>query len=732
VIFGNQGEQLSISVWVHNTKQLPFQPGIPMGVNRTKIVTFALFFSLAGGAPQLLAKKNQASEPGADDSKRALHAINRLTFGPRPGDVQKVMAIGVDRWIELQLHPEKIDDSALNARLDQFRTLRMNQRQIAENFPDPQEIGQIMNGKKAMPSDPALRAIYEVQLAKLQARKDRKEKEKEAGAATTGAVAKAGEEPAAMISASSGSIDQTFVDSKANDSNAGGENTMTPGNFVKSDPGVAEAPRLSEERPVADTEIQKLENLGPDQRYHKILAMPAEEIIATVNSLRGGKEQDFLDGMTPQQKETVLALNSPAAVVDGELSQAKLLRAIYSERQLDEVMTDFWFNHFNVYAGKGLDRMMLTSYERDVIRPHALGKFEDLLAATAKSPAMLFYLDNWLSVGPNSAQALGIPEHGYGPYGGRFPQRANQNKRHSGLNENYGRELLELHTLSVNGGYSQRDVTEVAKVFTGWTIDKPAQGGGFKFEPRMHEPGPKFVLGHRIKEKGEDEGLELLHRLATSKQTAHFISLKLAERFVSDDPPPALVDRMAKTFLKKKGDIREVLSVLFHSPEFWDDTSYRAKVKTPLEFVASSVRATGAEVDDAMPLMRQLNNMGMPLYGAQPPTGYSMKADTWVSSSALLNRMNFALALTSGKIRGVTVDLEKLAADDASDAPPTFSTLEESLVAGGISQQTRDSVLGQIEAGKNTAPQRQPDMTDLRNLRLIAGLLLGSPEFQRR
>src|SRR6202171_3572740 len=265
-----------------------------------------------------------------------------------------------------------------------------------------------------------------------------------------------------------------------------------------------------------------------------------------------------------------MALNNPQQVVTSELVQSKLLRAIYSDRQLQEVMTDFWFNHFNVFIGKGADRYMLTGYERDVIRPRALGKFEDLLVATAKSPAMLFYLDNFMSVGPNSAQALGLPArpYGRGPYGRRYPARPprpNQGKRPSGLNENYGRELLELHTLSVNGGYSQRDVTEVAKVFTGWTIDKPAEGGGFKFEPRMHEPGPKFVLGHRIRPKGEGEGLEVLHRLATSPQTAHFISLKLAQRFVSDDPPAALVDRMAKTFLKKKGDIREVLNSLFHS-----------------------------------------------------------------------------------------------------------------------------------------------------------------------
>ena len=273
-------------------------------------------------------------------------------------------------------------------------------------------------------------------------------------------------------------------------------------------------------------------------------------------------------------------------------------------------------------------------------------------------------------------------------------------KQNAGLNENYGRELLELHTLSVNGGYSQRDVTEVAKVFTGWTIEKPFEGMGFRYEPRMHEPGPKFVLGHRIKPKGEDEGKEVLHLLATSPQTAHFISLKLAQRFVSDDPPPALVDSMAKTFEKKKGDIREVLETMFHSPEFWDEASYRAKVKTPLEFVASAVRATGADVDDAMPLARQLNNMGMPLYGAQPPTGYSMKADTWVSSSALLNRMNFALgshrrqsARSESRFGCSLAESPSVAAGRKCDS---FRNGGDKLLASDVSKQTHDSIVAQV------------------------------------
>jgi len=499
----------------------------------------------------------------------------------------------------------------------------------------------------------------------------------------------------------------------------------------------AEAHRR-EDRLYADLQIQGLIDLPPAERYKKVMAMSADDQIAFADSLRGGKGQDFLAGLDPRQRETLLAMNNPQQVVVEELSQAKLLRAIYSERQLEQVMTDFWFNHFNVFVGKGPERLLLTNYEQETIRPRALGKFEDLLVATAKSPAMLFYLDNWLSVGPDSMQAVGMPARPgrRGPY--RYPpygQNPNaKRKANNGLNENYGRELLELHTLSVNGGYTQRDVTEVAKVFTGWTLEKPEDGMGFKYDPRKHEPGPKFVLGHKIKPNGEDEGREVLHMLATSPKTAHFISLKLAERFVSDDPPPALVDRMAKTFQKKKGDIREVLSTMFHSPEFWADSSYRAKVKTPLEFVASAVRATGADVENAQPLVGQLNKMGMPLYGAQPPTGYSMKADTWVSSSALLNRMNFALALTAGKVKGVKVDTTQLAGSlpPPIDTSLALSTMETKLLAADVSKQTHDSIVSQIQTASAAAPGQKQGNTKPPDTNTIAGLLLGSPEFQRR
>lgn len=721
-----------------------------------RVALFLLCLGLACAVPQLLArKKDQPANPSIEQ-KRAVHALNRLTFGPRPGDIQQVMAMGVDRWIDLQLHPERIADKEIEARLAPLRTLRMSTKEILEDFPDNQMVKQVADGKRPMPSDAARRAIYQVQVARLDEKQERKER-KIAAASQTASV-----QPTAADSAkTSEELGAAAGDSAPQDANP--MNTMTahnggaPGIAEGARPGLPEramAPdasseptleekaeaRRREDRLYADLKVQSLIDLPPNERYKKILAMSPDEQLGFADSLKGGKGQEFLEGLDPKQKEVLRAMNNPQAVVVEELSQAKLMRAIYGERQLEEVMTDFWFNHFNVFIGKGPERLLLTNYEQEVIRPRALGKFEDLLVATAKSPAMLFYLDNWMSVGPNSMQALGVPQRPmvrYGPYGRpriyRGPNPNAQRKQKSGLNENYGRELLELHTLSVSGGYSQRDVTEVAKVFTGWTIDKPEQGMSFRYDPRMHEPGPKFVLGHHIKPKGEDEGREVLHMLATSPQTAHFISLKLAQRFVSDDPPPALVDRMAKTFQKKKGEIREVLSTLFDSPEFWADNTYRAKVKTPLEFVASAVRATGASVEDVVPLVRQLSNMGMPLYGAQPPTGYSMKAETWVSSAALLNRMNFALAFTSGKIRGVKVDTVQLAGGPPAPADPgaALSTMEAKLLAADVSKQTHDSIVAQMSESKPEDQKKAPTPKPP-DASTIAGLLLGSPEFQRR
>jgi len=709
-----------------------------------------VFLTLACVAPQLLAGRKDKSKPeaGANEQKRAVHALNRLGFGPRPGDVQQVMTMGVDRWIDLQLHPERIPDAALESRLAGLSVLHMSPHEVAEHFPDNALIKQVMEGKRPVPSDSARRAIYQVQMARLEQKQERKSERKDAAPRPTPVAsapsapegAKSDEELAAAAAAGPDATPNPMAAHNAiaaapSEISAGGPTADAAPAPAKLTPEEQAGARRREDRLYADLKVQSLIDLPADQRYKKVLAMSPDEQIAFADSLRGGKGQEFFEGMDAKEKETLQAMNNPQGVIAEELTQAKLLRAIYSERQLEEVMTDFWFNHFNVFVNKGPVRLYLANYEQDVIRPHALGKFEDLLVATAKSPAMLFYLDNWLSVGPNSMQALDIPARPrrYGPYRYRIPNRNAKRKQNAGLNENYGRELLELHTLSVNGGYSQRDVTEVAKVFTGWTIDKPNDGGSFQFDPRKHEPGPKFVLGHQIKPKGEDEGREVLHMLATSPQTAHFIALKLAERFVSDDPPPALVARMAKTFEKKKGDIREVLNTMLHSPEFWADDAYRAKLKTPLEFVASAVRATGADVEDAMPLVRQLNNMGMPLYGAQPPTGYSMKAATWVSSSALLNRMNFALNLTSGKVRGVRVDAVQLAGDPPpTDTALTVSTMEAKLLASEVSKQTHDSIVAQLESPARPGPPPQNKPAKPPDANMIAGLLLGSPEFQRR
>jgi uncharacterized protein (DUF1800 family) len=641
------------------------------------LLGFAISVQLALGKKK---DKQPTSTPQMDEQKQAVHALNRLTFGPRPGDVDHVLAIGLDKWIDQQLHPEKIDDSALDARLSPFRTLRMDTREIVESFPSEQMIKAVADGKQSLPSDPLKRAVYQAQLERYQDKEDRKQQTAIAG-----------------------------PDKVAED----------------------ERTRRQQERDEANTKVEELLDLPPDQRMKAVLKMSPEEQRVMTNSLQGDKRDEFLDGMNPRQRETIEALNSPQQVVANELVEGKLLRAIYSDRQLQEVMTDFWFNHFNVFIGKGADRYLLTSYERDVIRPHALGKFEDLLVATAQSPAMLFYLDNWLSVGPNSDVANGIPKQANNQSRHRIRNKAqtNQSKgKRNGLNENYGRELMELHTLGVNGGYTQQDVTEVARVFTGWTLKQPKQGGGFTFEERTHEPGSKIVLGHRIKPKGQKEGLEVLHILARNPATAKFICTKLAMRFVSDEPPQPLVDRMTQTFLKKDGNIREVLKTMLDSPEFWAPDAYRAKVKTPLEFAVSAVRASGAEVTDAMPIARQLQNMGMQLYGMQPPTGYSMKADAWVNSSALLGRMNFALALTSGKVKGVQVDSAPIATNDPQQA---LAALENSLLAGDVSKQTHDVINARLQDSK-ISRRKLDDPARSPNTSLIAGLLLGSPEFQRR
>jgi len=501
-----------------------------------------------------------------------------------------------------------------------------------------------------------------------------------------------------------------------------------------------------------DAAIRQILALPPQQRVAELAAMQPADFDNFIKSLRPPQRVALNAGLTPELKLTVAALENPERLVGEDLIAQRLTRDIYSSAQLQEVMTDFWLNHFNVYLRKN-EQMpyYLVSYERDTIRPRSLGKFEDLLEAVAHSPAMLAYLDNAESVGPDSLAA----ERAEMAAARRPGAKKNV---HDGLNENYARELMELHTLGVNGGYTQADVTQVARVLTGWTIDRPVIDAQFTFNPNRHEPGTKKVLGKKIKDNGENEGRELLHMLASSPATAHFISRKLAVRFVSDDPPQALVDRMAKSYLSSGGDIAAVLKTLFHSPEFWSTTAYRAKVKTPLEFVVSAARASNASIENMLPLANNLRQMGMPVYGAIPPTGYDWKSSTWVSTSALVDRMNFALNLAANHLPGITINWTPIPdqASPAADTPPTPESeegrLEPLILPGGVSASTRTAALQQFAAQSANSTQpgaqdnaavrpvaaarrnnRAPNPTALeKEDQSLAGLLIGSPDFQRR
>ena len=562
------------------------------------------------------------------DERTVAHVLNRMAFGPAPGDVERVRQMGLERYIDQQLHPEKMADAAMAERLARLETLTLSAREMAERYFIP---------------------LQEMQreLQRERARAD---------------------------------------DNKANDD----KDMMAPGN------------------------------------------QPGEP----------GNERDaLLAKLSPEERRKAMALRQQNQRILGELGEQKLLRAVYSDRQLEEVLVDFWFNHFNVFAGKGPVRLYVTEYERDTIRPHVLGKFRDLLGATAHSPAMLFYLDNWQSADPNlqntqtNAMRRGLDDNGMrrrpnrnaGQRRGRFANMSDEERRARlqqiqqrmprGLNENYARELMELHTLGVNGGYTQADIVDVAKCFTGWTIQEPRRGGGFRFDERRHTPGAKTVLGKTIDKGGQADGDAVLDLLAKHPSTATFIATKLARRFVADDPPKALVARAAAKFRATDGDLREVVRTILTSPEFVSAEARRAKVKTPFEFVASALRATGGQIEDGTVLVRNLQGMGMPLYMAQPPTGYVDRADVWVNTGALLNRMNFAVALVGNRLRGVRVDLARLvpaAAGSNGDLTAARDALLATLLSNDVSAATRAT----IEKGSEVTQ--------------VAALTLGSPEFQRR
>ncbi len=614
-----------------------------------------------------------------------LHALNRLAYGPRPGDAERIKQIGLAKWIDLQLNPNSIDDAAVEARLRIYPTLQMPTSQLLAEYPNPKQAAK--PAQKAQnqnfnqqPGDAAAAVIA----GDMQSKSSASDPVQQAAQGADAGINSMAQErdSSAPAAKSSGTSASSMSDSTAN--------TPSP---MKLDPPT-----------------------------------------------RGAAKRDVLS-VDPNAVPRALSDDSkrPQRVVE-ELAMAKILRAVYSERQLQQVMDDFWFNHFNVFAGKGEVKWYLTSYERDVIQPHTLGKFRNLLTATAQSPAMLFYLDNFLSADPNAAARLAAQRAARqqmrrGPYNypPRPQQRQVQNKKQErGLNENYGRELMELHTLGVDGGYTQTDVTEVARCFTGWTIEKPREFPQFKFDERLHDPNPKIVLGKKIHAGGIKDGEEVIELLSKNPNTAHFISTKLARRFVSDTPPPALVDRMAKTFQKSDGDIREVLRTMIYSPEFWTRETYRGKVKTPYELVVSSVRALGTDVDTPMPLVQWVGRIGEPLYQCQPPTGYSDKAEAWVNTGSLLNRLNFSLALAGNKVRGSRSDVTALLGTESSADPKSALDRAVQVFLGGhAALNTVDTLEKQLE-NPQVVQAKLDDPVKQVDLGVVTGLVLGAPEFQRR
>lgn len=659
---------------------------------------------------------------------RIMQALNRFTFGPRPGELQAVRAEGLDKWFDEQLHPKSIDESALYTRMAQFPAMQMSVQDLLSHYPSNALVRMAMNGRVQIPNDPIERAIYENQIYRIRIRQQgRANQAQNAGQRAPNDMKGA----PAMEQSAAGQMDQS----------------------ARAQGALAQAAQMDATdaadrgaTAVDDATIRKILSLPPDQRVTRLASIREPEFDTLVTSLKPFQRAQLVAGMTPVQKETVEALAGSERMVAQELLADRLMCDIYSNAQLLEVMTDFWLNHFNVYLRKN-EQMpyYLVSYERDTIRPYALGRFEDLLEAVAHSPAMLIYLDNAESVGAHSLAAERFQMAAW---------RRPQNKRQvpPGINENYGRELMELHTIGVNGGYTQADVIEASKVLTGWTIDRPQFGGGFVFNANRHEPGTKTVMGTKIKQNGEKEGEELLHMLATRPATAQMLSRELAVRFVSDNPPQSLVDRMAKTYMSTDGNISAVMETLYHSPEFWADSNYRVKVKTPLEYVVSAVRASGADVTNYMPLINAMRVMGMPVYGCVQPNGYSWTAAAWVNTGDLVDRMNFALALASGRLPGIKVNWTPQAASEAEtdeQAAPVpaqeEARLEPLLLPTGASATTRAAALQEFERqnseqGAQIRPiaaaqqilRRPPPDLRAREDSLLAGLLIGSPDFQRR
>ena len=625
---------------------------------------------------------NGATLPGnkLSTEQKIVHVLDRLTFGARPGDFEEVRRLGVEKWIELQLHPERITESpALEARLKPLDTLRMETAEIFKKyFPQfppgfipPVRLNELLPGEQ-------FRKVFN-------------------GTAEERRAAIMALDPEKRVKVLA----------------------AVPPNVVEGLPDLQKEQAAARQKMQEDRQMEMRrmrpplnELLSPQQVQVALRGTPAQRT-ALFSTLDLDKLQRLAGSLPPEAlasqpelRRTGMMSRSPQQVVIGDLREAKLYRALDSNRQLEQVLADFWFNHFNIFEGKDRVRAMLASYERDAIRPHVLGKFKDLLLATARHPAMLLYLDNWQSMSPDVFQI--------GPFApGPFTPAQQLARQAHGLNENYGRELLELHTLGVNGGYTQQDVIAVARCFTGWTIRQPNQKPEFAFAAFMHDTAEKKVLGHLIPAGGgEQDGLQVIDILARHPSTARFISTKLARRFVADDPPPALIDHMARTFIKTDGDLRAVLETMFTSREFFSEAARQAKIKSPLELVVSAARALDVHVTDSFTLVQKIADMGEPLYGKESPNGYKDTRETWLSTAGVMARIEFADALVNGRIPGVPVDSARFAGKDTAG-------ISRELLHRDPSPQT----LAAIEQGLQG---RQPAPG------LIAGLVISSPEFQRR
>ena len=609
--------------------------------------------------------------------RQIVHVLNRLTFGARPEDVEQVRRIGIEKWIDLQLHPDRVvENPQLAAKLEPLATLHLAMWQLLDQYP---AVPAALNIK--LPSSRAFAMLPPAQASRLMyCAADERETTLAALDPDTRKLILTGAPPQVLDGLSEPTRQEATAARKAEDEQRQQE-------LRRVRPPLSELLTQDQIRTMnRGTLAEKtalLDSLDPAKRPLVVRALPQQAL-----------------NEVPAWRREALAANQPQQFVHSELVDQKLYRAIYSNRQLEEVLVDFWMNHFNVFNGKGPERVLLTSFERDAIRPHVFGRFHDLLLATARHPAMLFYLDNWQSQSPRED----LPT----PPGVRRP----------GLNENYGRELMELHTLGVDGGYTQADVVAVARAFTGWTIYDPQKFAEFQFNPGVHDRREKVVLGHVLPAmRGEQDGLDVIDLLSRHPSTARFISRELAQRFVADDPPPALVDRMAATFTRTDGDLRAVLETLFASPEFAADAVRQTKLKSPLEFAVSALRALNADATDTFALAQRIADLGEPLYGKIEPTGYSNTSDAWTSTASVLGRINFASALTAGQIAGVTVDRARLA---AADAP--------AIARGLLNGPASPSTLAALQRGDGVDNKGKKGASPA----TLAAVILSSPDFQRR